>query len=94
MHTSAPPLSMHPSHAYTPTQRYQFTHPSRSVKVNALVDGIRLDMQFPNAMLNVELDGPAHRYGVRHTAYGTARNMDHYAHPCYAHAMIPPAMLP
>ncbi|KAJ1430676.1 hypothetical protein B484DRAFT_448754 [Ochromonadaceae sp. CCMP2298] len=47
------------------TQRYTFTHPSRAVRVNALFDGIRLDMHFPSAMLNVELDGPAHRYASR-----------------------------
>jgi very-short-patch-repair endonuclease len=32
---------------------------------NSLIDGIRLDMDFPELKLNFELDGPTHRYPSR-----------------------------
>ena len=32
---------------------------------NTLVDGFRLDILFPKIKLNVELDGPTHRYPAR-----------------------------
>lgn len=32
---------------------------------NSLVDGIRLDMDFPDLKINFELDGPSHKYPAR-----------------------------
>jgi hypothetical protein len=50
-------------------QRYDFLNPNQSEQnklvSNVLVDGFRLDMFFPNAKLNIELDGPSHRFPAR-----------------------------
>jgi hypothetical protein len=46
-------------------QRYAFLHPTEKFASNILVDGFRLDMCFPEIKLNVELDGPTHRYPAR-----------------------------
>jgi hypothetical protein len=54
-------------------QKYTLAHPGDNVEVNALVDGIRLDMLFPDISLNIELDGPAHRYPSR-TRYDSERD--------------------
>jgi len=49
--------------------KYQSSYPSErggGVMVpNALIDGIRLDMDFPELKLNFELDGPTHMYPSR-----------------------------
>jgi len=49
--------------------KYQASYPSErggGVMVpNALIDGIRLDMDFPELKLNFELDGPTHMYPSR-----------------------------
>lgn len=47
------------------TQRYAFKYSNEKFIVNTLVDGFRLDMFFPDSMINFELDGPAHRYPSR-----------------------------
>lgn len=47
------------------TQRYIFKYPQSNLLVNSLIDGFRLDMNFPDLKLNVELDGPTHNYPAR-----------------------------
>jgi len=46
-------------------QRYQTMYPSTQLASNSLVDGFRLDMNFPELRLNVELDGYKHRHPAR-----------------------------
>lgn len=45
--------------------RFASAYPSIKMRGNDLVDGFRLDMNFPEIKLNVELDGPAHGYPAR-----------------------------
>jgi len=47
------------------SQRYVFRYPNENVIINSLIDGFRLDLYFPEVKLNIELDGPAHRYPSR-----------------------------
>ena len=51
------------------TQRYTLLHPDEekagAVRVNSLLDGFRMDFEFPLLKLNVQLDGPRHRYPSR-----------------------------
>ena len=42
-------------------QRYRFLHPDDSFLSNTVLDGFRLDMDFVEIKLNIELDGPTHR---------------------------------
>jgi len=42
-------------------QRYKALFPNEKMHGNSLLDGFRLDMNFPDIKLNVELDGPGHR---------------------------------
>jgi hypothetical protein len=44
-------------------QRFKFLYPKADIVSNVIIDGFRLDLSFPNIKLNVELDGPSHRYG-------------------------------
>merc|ERR1711871_861956 len=46
-------------------QRFKASYPTEVLIANSLVDGIRLDLDFPELKLNVELDGPTHRYPAR-----------------------------
>jgi len=46
-------------------QRYQTLNPTMLLRPNSLIDGFRLDMNFPDIKLNVELDGPKHRHPAR-----------------------------
>lgn len=46
-------------------QRFTSQYPAEKVLINCLVDGFRLDMLFPDVKLNVELDGPTHKYAAR-----------------------------
>ena len=43
-------------------QRYVFNNPNEIMVPNQLLDGFRLDMDFPEIKLNIELDGPSHSY--------------------------------
>jgi very-short-patch-repair endonuclease len=45
--------------------RFASKYPQIRMKANALLDGFRLDMQFPDLRLSVELDGPTHGYPAR-----------------------------
>lgn len=47
------------------TQRFTSQHPAEKVMINCLIDGFSLDMLFPEVGLNVELDGPSHKYAAR-----------------------------
>jgi hypothetical protein len=42
-------------------QKYIFMHPNEKIISNSILDGFRLDMEFPDIKLNIELDGPSHR---------------------------------
>jgi len=42
-------------------QKFQKLYPALNMSGNSLVDGFRLDMNFPELKLNVELDGPTHK---------------------------------
>ena len=42
-------------------QRYRFLHPDDGFLSNTVLDGFRLDMDFLELKLNIELDGPTHR---------------------------------
>jgi hypothetical protein len=46
-------------------QRYNNLYPADGLRANCLLDGFRLDMNFEDISLNVELDGPSHRYPAR-----------------------------
>ena len=46
-------------------QRYKFLHPMDVFESNTIIDGFRLDLIFPNAKLNIELDSPNHRIPAR-----------------------------
>lgn len=46
-------------------QRFKGSYPTEVLIANSLVDGFRLDLDFPELKLNVELDGPTHRYPAR-----------------------------
>lgn len=46
--------------------RFASSHPTIPLKANALIDGFRLDMCFPELKLNIELDGPSHGYPARY----------------------------
>jgi very-short-patch-repair endonuclease len=48
-------------------QKYRKLHKdnAENMVANALMDGVRLDMHFPDIQLNVELDGPTHMYPAR-----------------------------
>lgn len=50
-------------------QRYNILNPQPTddevISSNTLVDGFRLDILFPKIKLNIELDGPTHRYPAR-----------------------------
>ena len=46
-------------------QKFQALNPNTPMIPNAIFDGFKLDMQFPSIKLNVELDGPTHKYPVR-----------------------------
>ncbi len=46
-------------------QRYKTNFPDEKLIGNSLIDGFRMDMDFPDLKLNVELDGPSHRYPAR-----------------------------
>ena len=43
-------------------QRFKFLYPKVDIVTNVIIDGFRLDISFPKIKLNVELDGPSHRY--------------------------------
>lgn len=47
------------------SQRFVTVHRDEDVIINAFCDGFRMDLWFPSLRLNVELDGPAHRYPAR-----------------------------
>lgn len=47
------------------TQRFTSQYPAEKVVINCLVAGFQLDMLFPDVQLNVELDGPTHKYAAR-----------------------------
>ena len=44
------------------SQRYSVLYSDQKYVVNSLVDGFRMDFKFDNLNLNIELDGPTHRY--------------------------------
>lgn len=46
-------------------QKYVMLHPNEKMVSNAILDGFRLDMDFPEIKLNIELDGPSHKYPAR-----------------------------
>lgn len=50
-------------------QRYVGTHPfpeeDEDMVSNTILDGFRMDMLFPTIKMNIELDGPSHRYPAR-----------------------------
>lgn len=46
-------------------QRYRILHPDDSFISNTVLDGFRLDMDFAELKLNIELDGPTHRWAFR-----------------------------
>jgi very-short-patch-repair endonuclease len=46
-------------------QRYKANFPAEVFTANSLVDGVRLDLDFQDMKLNIELDGPMHRYPAR-----------------------------
>eukprot|EP01041_Mallomonas_annulata_P003235 gene3235-6403_t len=46
-------------------QKYQTLFPMVKLIPNSLIDGFRLDMNFPDIKLNIELDGPKHRHPAR-----------------------------
>lgn len=45
--------------------KFSSQYPSDRMVPNSLIDGIRLDMDFPDLKLNFELDGPTHKYPAR-----------------------------
>mmetsp|Transcript_9646 Transcript_9646/g.9440 ORF Transcript_9646/g.9440 Transcript_9646/m.9440 type:complete len:893 (-) Transcript_9646:375-3053(-) len=46
-------------------QRFKYLYPNAVLSSNVIMDGFRLDLSFPEIKLNVELDGPSHRYPAR-----------------------------
>jgi len=46
-------------------QKYSLLRPNEKMVSNAILDGFRLDMDFPDIKLNIELDGPSHKYPAR-----------------------------
>jgi hypothetical protein len=48
------------------TQKYSLNHPNENLISNNLRDGFRFDLDFPDLKLNIELDGPSHRYELLH----------------------------
>lgn len=46
-------------------QKFTTMFPDSKVSSNSLLDGFRMDFYFPSLNLNVELDGPSHRYPAR-----------------------------
>ena len=46
-------------------QRIKTRDIKETLLANSLVDGFRLDLNFPEIKLNVELDGPTHKYPAR-----------------------------
>ena len=50
-------------------QKYSILHPNPEPEEmmisNTLIDGFRADIIFPEIKLNIELDGPSHRYPAR-----------------------------
>lgn len=46
-------------------QKFQTLYPTMKVLANSLNDGFRLDMNFREISLNIELDGPKHRHPAR-----------------------------
>lgn len=63
-HTSKPVIPMSKPDKMI-ASRYASSHQNIKVQINALVDGFRLDMYFPEINFNVELDGTAHGYPAR-----------------------------
>ncbi len=53
--------------------RYKELYPNMNMIANGIIDGFRLDMDFPELSLNIELDGPTHRYPSR-ARYDRARD--------------------
>lgn len=47
------------------SQKYSMTHSDETIISNGLLDGFRMDFYFPALKLNIELDGPSHRYPAR-----------------------------
>lgn len=47
------------------TQRFIARYPDTDMKTNEFNEGFHMDMWFPELQLNIELDGPAHRYPAR-----------------------------
>jgi len=47
------------------SQKYSIAYPDIELVSNALLDGFRMDLHFPSLKLNIELDGPSHRYPAR-----------------------------
>ncbi len=45
-------------------QKYSVLHTDEKFTANSLIDGFRLDFNFHELKLNVELDGPSHRFVV------------------------------
>jgi hypothetical protein len=43
-------------------QRFKYLYPNAVLSSNVIMDGFRLDLSFAEIKLNVELDGPSHRY--------------------------------
>lgn len=46
-------------------QRFKYLNPNAVLSSNVIMDGFRLDLLFAEIKLNVELDGPSHRFPAR-----------------------------